>query len=419
LSSLAPLTAAAERILSRWPDAVKEPPEADRERIVLEMKRRLDENDWSDLRTSFVATAAVALFDSERRHRKDLAPLRQFYLDEIVANSSAAFRSAMVSVYIGSYLPGAPHTAQLGRSLGQVAGHLAGRWDPLLKAVPRLFDGTSAHEKIGQLMLPMPTPWSDLKSIGMRKPHDAGLMTHAHLAFVKAIASSLKTEPSIEKLLTWLKPEGVPQAKSEGAADAIAALLAPWKDVDPPAELRGHLTMRLAGYYGDPRGLSSKQPWNSVPGDLVALISRWLTGQNIQFFMDVVSEADPDPMFPPRRKFWMKLHQEGRIDDAWVALSDHGATIARQRAAGRPGLAFGYQTARGSRASTCLLILKIGRKIVVEGSHSYQVHVFNEAEASTPKLHLRSYDCDQIRLLKGAKSKRHLGDWQGWVRENV
>lgn len=418
-SSLAPIAAATERVLARWPDAVKEPQDNDRERIVAEMKRRLEESDWRDLQTSFVTSAAVALFDEQRRARENLGPLREFYFDQIVANDSAAFRNGMLAVYLASYQPGAAHTVRLGRALAQVTGRLGERWQGLLRAVPRLLDGSSAHEQIGQLMLSMPVPWTDLKSIGLRKPHDPGLMGHAHLSFVKGIAPSLNGEASIAKLLDWLKPEEAKGPKAEGASEALSALLTPWQAGDPPAELRSELTTRLAGLYGDPRSAAGKQPWNGMPPSLVAIVSRWLTGQNIQFFMDVVSEADPDPMFPPRRKFWMQLHKEGRIDDAYVALSTHGAEIARRRAAGRPGLEFGRQTAGANRASTCLLILRLGDKIVVEGSHSYRVHVFDAHAASTPKLHLKAYDCERIRHIKGAKAKAHQGDWQGWVREQV
>lgn len=419
LSGLAPLAAAAERVLARWPDAVKEPEENDRERIVQEMLRRLKQNDWSELRTSFVASAAVALFDGERRERPDLGQLRQFYLDEIVANDSGAFRRAMVAVYIGSYFPMAIHTIALARALSQVADRLGDRWAVLLRAVPRLLDGTSAHEQVGQLMLSMPNPWIDLKSINLRSPHAPGLMTHAHLAFVKGLSPTLKSESSIYKLLDWLKPEGVHQAKSEGAADAVASLLSPWRQADPPDDLKSELTTRITGLYGDPRTRASEAPWNTVPQELVEQISRWLTGENIRFFMDIVSDVETSHMWVPRRQFWMKLHQERRITSAWVALSDEGARLARQRAAGRPGLKFGRQMAGGSRTSTCLLILKIGSKIVVEGSHNYKVHVFDEAAAGSPKLYLGGYDCERIRGINGAQAKSHLGNWQGWVRERI
>lgn len=418
LASLNPLSSAAERILARWPDAVKEPPDADRERIVLEMQRRLEQGDWNDLSTSFVTTAAVALFDSDRRLRESLGPLRQFYLDEILANDSASFRSGMAAVYVGSYQPGATHTVRLGRCLDQVSDRLTGSWPQFLKAVPRLFDGRSAHEQLGQLMHAMPSPWSDLKSIGVRKPHDTGLMTHAHLAFVKEISSSLKSESAIGKLISWLRPEGMQQAKMEGAGEAIAALLTTWVQ-DPPEDIRTELTTRLTSLYGDPRTRGKEAPWSLVPDELVERISRWLTGESIRFFMDIVSAVETSHMWEPRRRFWLQLHKEHRIDTAWVALSDEAASLARKRAAGRAGLTFGRQVAGGNRVNTSLLILKLGSKIVVEGSHSYKVHVFREGVAKTPKLYQGRYDCEEIRSIPGADARAHNGDWQGWVRERI
>lgn len=90
-------------------------------------------------------------------------------------------------------------------------------------------------------------------------------------------------------------------------------------------------------------------------------------------------------------------------------------------AQGRQGLAFGRQTARGTRINTCLLVLKIGSKVVVEGSHDYKVHVFKEGASRTPKLYQQRYDCEEIRLIPGAASQRHFpeGYWQGWVRERI
>jgi hypothetical protein len=324
----------------------------------------------------------------------------------------------MVAVYLGSYLPGSIHTLQLGRSLTQVVSRLGGRWAALTQAVPRLLDGTSAHEQIGQLMQSMPSPWTDLKSIGMHRPHDTGLMTHAHLAFVRGVRPSLQSEPSIDKLLSWLKPEGVTHAKSEGAPESIAALLEPWSH-DPPDDLRTDLTARLTSFYGDPRTRREEVPWSEVPESLVERISRWLTGENIRFFMDVVSDVETSHMWEPRRRFWLQLHKERRIDSAWVALSDQGASLARKRSMGKLGLSFGRQTAGGNRAYTCLLVLKIGSKIVVEGSHSYKVHVFREGAPKTPKLYQGRYDCEDIRMIPGADARSHNGDWQGWVREHI
>ncbi|MBV8112641.1 MAG: hypothetical protein JO012_23075, partial [Hyphomicrobiales bacterium] len=83
------------------------------------------------------------------------------------------------------------------------------------------------------------------------------------------------------------------------------------------------------------------------------------------------------------------------------------------------------QVSGGSRSNTSLLILRIGGKIVVEGSHGYKVHVFDERNPAAPKLFQSHYDCERIRRsisdsATGAEAKRsHNGDWQGWVLERI
>lgn len=148
---------------------------------------------------------------------------------------------------------------------------------------------------------------------------------------------------------------------------------------------------------------------------------RWLTGENIRFFLDVVSEVEDSHMWAPRRRFWLGLHEQGRIDAAWVAFDDAGAQLAHRRVSRRSDGAtksYGRQTAAG-RATTSLLVMKIGRKIVVEGSHSYKIHIFDESSANAPRLYLDGYDCERIRHLPGALTKAHQRHWEGWVLENI
>ena len=74
-------------------------------------------------------------------------------------------------------------------------------------------------------------------------------------------------------------------------------------------------------------------------------------------------------MWEPRRKFWLSLHEQNRIDAAWVAFSRSGASHARRQLRSRGSrslLSFGNQTARGSRMDTSLLILKIAIKSLLK-----------------------------------------------------
>lgn len=414
------LRASARRVLERWPDVVAEPPENDRDRLVEEMRRRLVDDDWGDLPTSFVTRAARALFDPVRRSRAELAGLRQFYLDELRVSTRSSFLGAMASVYIGSYEPGAPHSRALASALEETRSRLGGRWTKLERSLPDWLDSEYGHAAIARLMAEMADPWNELKALGLSSPHAPGLMDHAHLAFVEAIRPGLRDRGELKRLFGWLRPERQ-EPRFSGAAQAISAVLGHWLSTDPSTDDQRYIIDALVSCYGDPR-VSASGAWAGVPEQHRAVVLRWLTGENIRFFLDVVSAVEESHMWEPRRKFWLSLHEQGRIDGAWVAFSAEAARYAKRLTTARSGqatLRYGFQTAGGSRLYTSLLILKIGNRIVVEGSHNYKIHIFRGNSPSAPALYRAEYDCESIRLSAGAEAKSHNGYWQGWVLERV
>lgn len=405
-------------ILNRWPDVVAMPKEEDRERLVQEMRRRLEANAWEDTWMSFVTSAARALFDEERRERLDLAGLRQFYYDEISASTRRSFLVSMLSVYLGSYQPGATHTRLLASGLANAWPRIGAQGQQLLQNIPELLDPARAPDAIAAKMRNMVDCWTELKAIGIRAPHAPGLMDYAHLAFVEILRPSLKSRAGLEQLFNWLRPAGQ-QARMSGAAQAITAVLDPWLRQTPPQHELTFITESLLGLYGDPR-VSGGGAWAGVPSDHRAVMMRWLTGENIRFFLDVLSVVDKTNMWAPRREFWLSLYEEKRIDAAWVAFGVKASEFARSHLKTRGGgtLEFGIQTARAHRIDTSLLIMQIGNRTVVEGSHDYMVHIFKDGNQCTPKLYEQEYDCDDIRQ-KSDAARRHSGNWQGWVRENI
>ncbi|HTQ10239.1 MAG TPA: EH signature domain-containing protein, partial [Fimbriimonadaceae bacterium] len=337
---------------------------------------------------------------------------------EIRASTRKSFLDAMLSVHLATYAPGAPHTRSLCAALTSARPRLGGIGQTLLQHIPSVLDPVAAPRAIADRMLEMDDCWTGLKACSLRSPHAPGLMDHAHLVFVQKLAPAF--QPALEKLFAWLKPPGQP-VRMSGAAEAITAVLKPWLTSDPPKDRIASITETLIAFYHDPR-VSRSGAWASVPERELAVLLRWLTGENIRFFLDVVSAVEESHMWEPRRKFWLGLYEQKRIDAAWVAFSGRAASLARRQvdAGGKRGLlSFGRQTAGGGRTDTSLLILKIGSKIVVEGSHSYKVHVFSVDDPNAPRLYQPNYDCEHIRSLHGAQAKPHLGDWQGWVRERI
>ncbi|MER2268725.1 EH signature domain-containing protein [Methylobacterium oxalidis] len=421
LPALKPILAATERVLQRWPDVVPNPPERDREQLVLRMKAHLDQNRWDGVQMSLVSAAARALFDEVRRQRSDLAGLRTFYLEEIRASTSTTFLGAMISVYLESFVPNAPHTRDLAEALHEIRHRMGARWRMLIDSVPEILRPDAAPDAIARKMVGMKNPCADLKELGLRSPHAPGLMDFAHLAYVARLEPHLSARVELDRLFAWLKPDGQASARMSGASEAIDAVLGHWRTSNPSDDDLSFLTQSLVGLYDDPR-VQRGGAWAGVASDRLAVIMRWLTGENIRFFMDVVSAVEDSHMWEPRRRFWLKLHAQRRIDAAWVAFSPSGALYARRMLASRGTrgvLNYGRQSAGGARVNTSLLILKSGSKIIVEGSHSYKVHIFRDADPRAPTLYQQEYDCERIRLTPGAEAKAHLGDWQSWVEERI
>lgn len=173
LPNIQPLEAGKNRILNRWPDVVATPPEKERERLVQEIRTRLEGDRWEGTHTSLVTAAGRALFDADRRARPDLLALREFYFAEIRASSRRAFLEGMFSVYLGSYQPRAPHTIGLASALGSAKSKLGARSQTLLRNVPELLDPVRAPEAVAALMFRMEDCWHDLKALGLRTPRRA------------------------------------------------------------------------------------------------------------------------------------------------------------------------------------------------------------------------------------------------------
>lgn len=411
------LRGAVAGILNRWPDVIVETPERDRAAQLRRVLEHVLAWDWGRLKLSDVTNAAPLAFLPEFLAQAEFEPLRLFLLAETRASDNAGFLSAMMTVLIRSYAPGAAHTVALCAALTAARPRLGAKWQQVLAAVPTLLDPEAAPAALAGHMLAMPQPWVGLRQMGIGQPHAPGLMDHAHLAYLRLIGPQLHDRALIDRLLDWLRPEGQ-QTRMSGAAEAVEALVSPWLRYNPAPDLIRHLTESLVSLFGDPR-LNGGGVWGGVRGDHRDVVLRWLTGENITFFLDVVSAVEDSHMWEPRRKFWLDLHRAGRIQAAWVAFSPAAARHARQirqQKAGRSGLAFGVQEAGGTRSNTSLLVLRIGNCIVIEGSHNYKVHLFRAGNTAAPQLFQPRYDCEAIRFIPGAETVVHNGNWQDSVR---
>ena len=407
-------------ILDRWPDAVRTPEDRDREKLALNMLFRVQNWAWDDITTQRVISAAVAVFDSERRQRSDLAPVRAFYLEEIATRDPGAFLDGMVGVYIDSFEPEAYHTRLLAEALEKRSANLGGRNAKLMQGLPSLFRPDTAPKELADVMLDADDAYAALKSIGLTSPHASGLAKAAHKTFVARLAPYLAEPAARTKIFNWLTPEFGPVLQT-GAGAAVEALLAVWRDRTPPDALRNELSEQIIAGWNDPR-LHTGGIWSGFDPQLKSILLRWLTHQDMKFFCNMVTATQDSHMWPPRRDFWLKLYDEKMIDEAWVAFGSEARRYAQQNLV-RTGKTdmnrrFGRQLDRGG--STSLLIMRIGNKIVVDGCHSYKTHIFRQDDKRAPKLYQREYYCDDImRASSNSKPHNSIYNWSQWVLQNV
>lgn len=417
-TSLKKLEATTSRILARWPDVIGVIEDRDREALVQSIKTKLETDQWDGTKLSTVMRAARVVFDPDFRNRADLSELRDFYVHEVAASNRKTFLSGMLSVYLGTFQPNAPHTIDLSSALYSAWSRLNSKSQKLLTSVPELINPYDGPARLGQRMAGMESPWTDLISLGIRSPHGTGFMEYAHVAYVKELTPQLARLEVIDRLFAWLKPEGR-ETKASGAMDAIEAMLHTWLTTPCPDSIREYLVENLIAMFGDPR-VSNSAHWLNLATPYKDLMFRWLTRADMEFFIGVVTATQSSHMWPPRRDYWMKRYHQGRIDAAWVAFCPSAAEYARVHLLRTKSVdvtrRFGRQTAGGGRAYTSLLIMKIGSKIVVDGCHSYKTHIFNASNRKAPALFGQYYDCELIREHSDRERSHHpIASWIDWV----
>lgn len=419
------LTAAADRVRERWPDVQVAGTEKEREALAQKLRDRVEKNDWDETRLSDFVAGASAVFDVERRDRADLAKTREFIYAEIEASTSETFLSGMLRTYLDSYAPRDIHTTELANALGSAVPRMnvAGRL--LLEALPELMDPVAGPDRIAERMSKMSDPYTELLRLGVRNPHGSGFMLLAHLTLTKLVRPHLSERNLIDWYIRWLRPPGKEEGRNPGSEPAIEALIHPWLSTTPEDQLRSYLVESLIELYGDPR-IKSGGAWGGIDERYMAIVHRWLTREDMRFFTGVVDATQRDAMWPPRRNFWLKLYDEGKIDAAWAALSSEAFEYARRHLMRQDAKnAYTRVAYQRARSNTSLLIMKIGNKIMVDGCHSYRTHVFDIADPMAPKLFEEGYDCDEImyasddRRPVAAKSHSSIDAWGRWVRDMI
>ena len=421
---------AAASIARSWPDVEVDRVEEDPERLVRELERRRSSGDWNEFFWPDVVRASIALIDSGLWRKKRYERVLEFLLAQVRPGVNRPYLRTLFRKYLDTFDPESRLTQGLARVLKDRWRETALPIDDLVTQF-RIFDiDPSPGLVIAEFMIDQDQPFAALQRLGVEAPHGEGLMAAAHGLFVSSVAPRIATGDvtATETLLSWLKPDGEEHPlEGAGAAQAIDALLEPWKRKAPNSDLQRLIEIRLLAAYFDPR-IHRSGVWSLVSEDAKRVIFKWLAGDTIEIFFDIVTKAvsgDPsEHMWPTRRTLWTDLFEQDRITEAWFALSEAGTRVADrlQSEGDETPLAYGRNHSQSSQdRNKCLLIMKVQGRWVVEGSHNFPTWVFPPGGSAALEPYEDSYTCEQFReqqyITGPGQPDRivHLGDWRNKV----
>lgn len=385
--------------------------------ILHKMLDHIRNNNWRNISLSFVIQSAGFAFSSDFRDNSVFEPIRSFLLKELDASTRSGFINPMVRVYMEGFDPAAGQIIDLAAALQRNRERIGLRWKDLISNIPDLFDPRSVSTTIAERMDAMDDPWHGLRAIGLRQPHAPGLMDFAHLAFIRRIAPRLNQKQEIERLLGWLRPDGQ-TLQQTGAGAAINALLAPWRQQSPSRDISSLLTDRLTEFYGHPK-VHRHPAWSEVDPELETMFLRWLMRADFRFLFRILDEVERGHMWSDREHFWETMLEQGLVDELWVAFNEEGYHVAQEKLPANTRetvLRFGRQTGEKDKS---LLLMRIGKKIVVEGTYNFKLHIFDADASGVPELYKPQYDVARIRQSRSLDSFAHLGDWQTRARRSI
>lgn len=414
----------AKAIRDRWPDVAGRDLPGDPEDIVRGLLARIQRDDWRDCYWSDLCDGIRAIGEARKSLWKqaEYRPVLDLLFQEVRRGEQPIFIAAAARAYVDSWDRDSTFTVELGHLLLQRKA-VPLDWFHELATTYALFN---PHEVVGRLraaLIETDSPYETIRNVGIPAPHGLGLMQEVHKDLLRHLQRRLQQGDfgAYYLLLDWIAPADTDPMRA-GAGEAIAAMLTPWIDQEPPAELGELLQHRLVEAFQDPR-IEKSGAWGAcrrISGPAVDVILRWLTGKTIRTFFRIIDQVAGSHMWKDRGPFWLDRLEKRYIQEAWFALSPTGEAVAQRLNAesnGRFSLESGKNKSRNATdRDKCLLIIKDSGLWIVEGSHNFKVHIYSKESRNIVAPYQKEYDCDEIRRTqrdrRNVEAIVHRGPWQ-------
>jgi hypothetical protein len=217
-------------------------------------------------------------------------------------------------------------------------------------------------------------------------------------------------------------------------AEYYEAMLTPFEDLPPTAEIQRVIISKTVEKYGDPRIYSwpipSGQDGQSRRDRCVATVKRWLSIEYLDLFMRIIERTAVDKQFRPRKSFWLQYFEADKISDVTLILASDADRVARRTRTQTTNAEY-MQWAKLTSAlpNQSVLLMRLGDLIIAEWSHSGAIRFWKATNESAPQFHSPEYLGHQLRQsslkvkvgseFKDAITHHENGHWMRWASRAI
>lgn len=260
-----------------------------------------------------------------------------------------------------------------------------------------LFDPVRAPHTLARCVLdPEQRPDEVLQAAGLTGPRaSAGLAAAAYEEALSELARLFSADGDHSYAFTSICDWSVdgdhlrfPRLKERLAE----TFLRPWATRDAPDDLRSVVMAFLLRHYRDPR--LEPRLWMGVSDDAQRVLRRWLTGADLETFIQVVDDVAERGHWRYRKAFWMAYLEKDLLEEAWLVFGRRARLRARRLEATTAG--HGRLVGGSVQSNHCVILMRIGRLTVADWSHDGKCRIWREANREAPRLYQSNYSRGEL-----------------------
>lgn len=241
----------------------------------------------------------------------------------------------------------------------------------------------------------------------------SGFLAEVHDHLAKRLNEHLVAEryEELDSSLDLLAPDGRLMFPTQ-APNVADAILLPFVEVAPPAEVQASIQAFLLTHLKDPR--LTQTGWARVTPAAKDVMLRWMVSASLEDFFALIARRAQENHWRYRKAFWSAYLKGGHIAHAWVILGENAELEARRR---WQGAIPAHGRLPGGDPDHCVLLLQIGTVVIAEWSHNGTCRVWLHSDRRCPKFYRPQYLHRELRSNAGYEQQHHGNIHYTWQQK--